>query len=130
MDNSEDGNVVTTFPHSYNELFINLGAKRSASGMNKEGQYFSSEEIDEEADISIQQNKLFYNNSLAHFQLGYALYNHDFKDFVRFLGPKNGQPFDLSSDFVNNLHYTMIDGPYNASNLLFFPYHSWVDAQL
>jgi len=71
-----------------------------------------------------------YNDSLVYYQMAYGLYNYKVHEFMRFLSPKNGQPFNSNSEYEDDLHYLGVDGPYSVYNLLFFPYHSFVDAQM
>ena len=56
------------------------------------------------------------------------------KDFVDYIDPK-GLNSSHNNEWShatmhNHLHFTMVDGNFSLSNLLFFPYHSWIDIQL
>jgi hypothetical protein len=30
----------------------------------------------------------------------------------------------------NNMHFSMVDGNFSLTHLMFFPYHSWIDVML
>lgn len=68
---------------------------------------------------------------IPHYQLGYALFNNQYKSLIDYLNPQSGKSFENSHNTMhNNMHFSMMDDNYSISNLLFFLYHSWIDIQL
>lgn len=49
---------------------------------------------------------------------------------MRFIGPTNGYVRDTSFGQAaqTELGSSLFDGPFGVYNLLFFAYHSWIDA--
>ena len=91
-------------------------------------QYFKAEELT--GNKFQDADKSSYNRMLPHYQLGYALYNKDFDSFINFIDPQYRGIEVPHNTMHNNMHFAMIDGNFSLANLMFFPYHSWIDAQL
>lgn len=68
-----------------------------------------------------------YNMLVPHYQYGYALFNNTMKEFLEdwTIG------VELSHDYEHDLFRLILnDGSFSVTSLLFWPYHSWVDAQI
>jgi hypothetical protein len=81
--------------------------------------------------MGLRLDKVNYNNMLPHYQIGYALLNERFNDYVEYLAPYTGKSNERSHATMHNkLHFSMADGLYSLTNLMFFPYHTWIDVQI
>lgn len=71
-----------------------------------------------------------YNKMLPHYQLAYALFNEQYKSLVDYLRPTGSSIENPHNTIHTNMHFSMVDGSFSLLNLMFFPYHSWIDIQL
>ena len=68
---------------------------------------------------------------MPHYRVGYALYNYKNNRLSEFLlGPTGGGLEAPHAIMHNNMHFSMNHGLFSITNLMFFPYHSWIDAML
>ena len=112
------------------EALVTLGANVNYNGQVYNLQYFNQAELNQELSESVRYYKMMYNDSLAYYQQGFAIFNHQVEQFMAFMSPGNGMSYDQISIAQQTLSYSMVDGQFGAYNLLFFPYHTWVDATM
>lgn len=69
---------------------------------------------------------------LPHYQLGYVLLNSNYSKLVDFMSPtQENIVLETSHNTMhNNSHFCMSDGSLSLANLMFFPFHSWIDIEL
>ena len=90
--------------------------------------YFKKNELDPN-DLAGAQ--IDYNERLPHYQIGYAIYSQATERFNKYLDPKVATNNERSHNTMHNMaFFSMIDGNFSLLNLMFFPYHSWIDIQL
>lgn len=101
---------------------------------NKDGKPYNFHYIEINKDEARDYNyaaKVTYNQMLPHYQLGYALLNQQFASLLDYIDPTSGKAIENSHNTMhNNMHFSMIDGNFSLTNLMFFCYHSWIDLQL
>jgi hypothetical protein len=125
---NEDITKVNLFNQYEGEILTNYGGRFDKAGKEYNMQYFTSKELQ---DSVTDVNKVNYNNFLPHYQLGYALYHEDYQSLADYLDPTTGKSLERSHNTMhNNMHFIMMDDNYSLTNLVFFLYHSWIDAQL
>ncbi len=102
------------------ESLTNYGAK------SKNMQYISNQE---RSTFNIPKDYAAnYNFQLPHYQYAYALFAKDMKGFLQ---PKDERGVELSHNTMhNNFGYLLQDATYSVTSLLFYPYHSWIDAMI
>jgi hypothetical protein len=68
----------------------------------------------------------YYNNLLPHYQYARTLFGQDMKKFL-----EDSYGGERSHNYIhNNFRAILNDGTYSITSLIFFPYHSWIDAQV
>jgi hypothetical protein len=64
-----------------------------------------------------------YNENLPHYQYAHALFNNMSEFFLK------GKSIERSHNAMHNNHsFILDDGSFSVTNLLFYSYHSWIDA--
>lgn len=71
-----------------------------------------------------------YNTLVPHYQLAFALFNSDFNTFVKYLESDYRNNERPHNTLHNNMHFSMNNDFYSLTNMMFFPYHSWIDIQI
>lgn len=71
-----------------------------------------------------------YNKMLPHYQLAYALFNEQYQSLTDYIKPTGSGIENPHNTIHTNMHFSMVDGSFSLLNLMFFPYHSWIDIQL
>lgn len=66
--------------------------------------------------------------TFPHYQYAYALFAYNMKNFVEGTGYKGVQR--SHNTMHNNFGYIMQDAAYSVTTLLFYTYHSWIDAMI
>ena len=75
--------------------------------------------------------KPIYNEKIPHYQLAYALYNKNTKKFNKYIDPSIHLNNEATHNKMHNMNFfSMIDDNFSLTNLMFFPYHSWIDTHL
>jgi hypothetical protein len=68
-----------------------------------------------------------YNMMIPHYQFAYALFNTNLKTFIE--DWRIG--LELSHDYEHDLFRSILNDPsFSVTTFLFWPYHSWIDAQI
>lgn len=67
---------------------------------------------------------------MPHYQLARALFDPKVNDIKSFFF-EHSVGYERSHDFMHNLQRAMLsDSFFSVTTLMFWPYHSWIDAEL
>ena len=70
-----------------------------------------------------------YNSKLPHYQYARILYG-PMSQFIKYAG-KGNKSIQLPHNCIHNYYgFLLNDASYSVMNLLFYPYHSWIDAMV